>query len=26
MVQFDLNLEPLRAALDVDEALALLAR
>ncbi len=26
MVQFDLNLEPLRAALDVDEALALLDR
>ena len=26
MVQFDLNLEPLRAALDVDEALALLHR
>jgi rsbT antagonist protein RsbS len=26
MVQFDLNLEPLRAALDLDEALALLDR
>ena len=26
MVQFSLNLEPLRATLDVDEALALLAR
>ena len=26
MVQFNLNLEPLRATLDVDEALALLAR
>ena len=26
MVQFDLNLKPLRAALDVDEALALLSR
>ena len=26
MVQFDLNLEPLRAALDLDEAIALLDR